>query len=244
LSGKGDKASHGQFPYHAVIELEPLHEYAQFCGGAILNERTILTAASSLVGLEKITVRVGIINSEDTRESGYNLFNGQKVNIHPNYTKPEKDYATYDIATIILDEKIKMSENIQPLKLQRKMETYPEGQSFIMTGLSNAHYGPSKDLCNATFIVSKLSECAVDNTETEKYRLHEGIHICALNQEVRNDEYSTFNGGSALVSQDTDQSYTAYGIEFFKWQKYYVADRCSFTRIDAVYDWIQENMEI
>lgn len=124
----GAEASLGQFPHVAILRTSATND--QFCSGAIIGRRTILTAAHCVDGLEvsNFEVVVGTLLNNATSDER-NVYKVAKVAIHPAY----KNLAN-DIAVMHTAHDIRMSDDVKVVQLgsirdQVGFKLYPTGWS-------------------------------------------------------------------------------------------------------------------
>lgn len=106
----GLKAKKGQFPY--VVSLRTIKDNAHFCGGSILNNRWIVTAAhcSEPEAANSIYVFAG---SHNLRSSGF-IYNVTKIINHPSY---DDINTKMDISLWRTSEEIEYNRLVQPIGL-------------------------------------------------------------------------------------------------------------------------------
>lgn len=94
----GVEASPGDFPF--IVSLQRTSG-SHFCGGSLLNSRTVLTAAHCVVGVSAsgVRVRAGSLN----RSSGGTVVSASSIVIHPSYSEStyNNDVAIVKLATAI-----------------------------------------------------------------------------------------------------------------------------------------------
>jgi len=102
-----------EVPYQISLQYNDIH----FCGGSILNEKFILTAAHCASGSEAnwpyYYVRVG---SSLSNEGGQKIkVNPLGIRIHPGYDQDQ--YWTNDMAILELEESIVLTDSAKPVQL-------------------------------------------------------------------------------------------------------------------------------
>lgn len=110
----GDAASVKQFPYQVSMHRREDQRY--FCGGAILNERFIVSAGHCFFGkrnraADKIYATVGEVNLKNKQAYRLKIF---KIRVHPDF---DLEFTWNDIALLQTKRKIKFSEIVQPISL-------------------------------------------------------------------------------------------------------------------------------
>lgn len=107
----GENAVDYSWPMMVSIRwpMEDIH----WCGGTILSNSFILTAAHCLYGYESnppehLTISVGLTSLVDARQIRHTA---DRIYIHPNYTGSEEDHR-HDIALIRINESLPMGNNL------------------------------------------------------------------------------------------------------------------------------------
>jgi trypsin len=93
----GTTAAAGDFPFIVSLQRNGAH----FCGGSLLNSRTVITAAHCTVGqtASSLSIRAGSLN----RNSGGTVVRVSSVTVHPNFSSStlNNDVAIWKLATAI-----------------------------------------------------------------------------------------------------------------------------------------------
>ncbi|XP_014236008.1 chymotrypsin-2-like [Trichogramma pretiosum] len=111
----GTRSQLHQFPHQVIIRLNGLHQ----CGGSIISERHILTAAHCFPSALKppyrnVTVVTDTIAIFDSKHQVHPVANVTK---HPFYLFNKANHSAHDIAIVTLQKNLTLSERIQKLKL-------------------------------------------------------------------------------------------------------------------------------
>lgn len=106
----GSSAIEKQFPYH--VSLRNKRNALHFCGGAILNEKYIITAAHCLIRQQMTTV-YGVANITHATDIGVRMEFSRWI-LHTDFTE---ETSKSDIALIQSIEQINFSDFIKPINL-------------------------------------------------------------------------------------------------------------------------------
>jgi secreted trypsin-like serine protease len=199
-----DFASFGSFPWMAAL----LIDGRSFCGGSIIDNQHILTAAHCTDGARKITVLLGAIDIKNKNEKDRVVFNITKEHIfqHPDYNPTT---ISHDITVIKLPHKISYTDNIKPVCLPNR---YYTGSTFVGDEVRVSGWG--KPLDNASGISPILKNTTVEvmsNGECRSFfrSIVTGNLIC-VGTKVDASPCRGDSGGPLVVKQKT-----ATGQEFF-----------------------------
>ena len=140
----GREAQPGEYPYQVALGEERWLDaptFRPFCGGSVINDRWIVTAAHCLQGKDMNSF-VGVIGTNDMHESGRSSVTFEKLIIHEEYNQKN------DIALLKTRQSIKSASNgkfVVPICLPR------QGQEFsgdaVISGFGNVHgRGPASPL--------------------------------------------------------------------------------------------------
>lgn len=116
----GKNSTWGQFPYSAQLVSAvpqespsgPLRFFDQYCGGSVISEQHILTAAHCVDGAIQVKVKLGHYN--DAVIGGQKIYAGEYVNVHPGFNRTSREN---DIALVELYNSITFSSIIKPVQL-------------------------------------------------------------------------------------------------------------------------------
>lgn len=122
----GSSVKPNEIPYLVSIQSGGKH----ICGGSILNENFVITAARCVEEPDDLSVAAGEHNLED--DDGNEQVRGtEEVIVNEYYFRRDRDFGAHDIALIKVDEPFELNERVKAINLPEKKDTYPAG-----TGLS------------------------------------------------------------------------------------------------------------
>ncbi|KAM3870233.1 ovochymase-2 [Diretmus argenteus] len=128
----GTEARYGSHPWLVSLRNKGSH----FCGGAILADRWIMTAAHCFASISKEFVRgVRVVVGEldrrvhDEEEQSFLI---KTVSVHEKYQHAFP--MSYDIALLELDQHIRLGAHVQPICLPLANENFPPKTSCIVGG--------------------------------------------------------------------------------------------------------------
>ncbi|XP_068083814.1 trypsin-like [Anabrus simplex] len=128
----GTDARPGQFPFMVSLRQGEQH----ICGGSIINEFWILTAAHCVYRSSLFDVQAG--TTELSADAG-TVVSVYKAIYHPNYSE-ENNYEN-DIAVLQLMTPLTFNGMIQPVKLPEEMQETPGGTSATLIGWGYPYSG-------------------------------------------------------------------------------------------------------
>ncbi|XP_058457227.1 brachyurin-like [Malaya genurostris] len=142
----GQEATPGQFPYQIAL-LSTFSAGTGLCGGSVLTNNFILTAAHCVQNALGGTAIMGAhnrINTEDTQQRI--AFSASGITIHPGYTSTN---IRNDIAVVRLDSAIVFNDRVQPARIPASGDSRTfAGETGTVSG-----FGRTTDASQATSAV-------------------------------------------------------------------------------------------
>ena len=120
----------GEFPHQVALYPQLPDEFISFCGGSILSENWILTAAHCCDKASGFNVVAGGVSLQ-LNEGIEQQTTVEEIFIHENYTKNETNN---DICMLRLASHLKFNENVASINLPTKDEKVNETTNLVMTG--------------------------------------------------------------------------------------------------------------
>ncbi|XP_055638364.1 CLIP domain-containing serine protease B4-like isoform X2 [Toxorhynchites rutilus septentrionalis] len=254
----GERTEITQFPWMALVQHydQRYDEYAFHCGGSLINELYVVTAAHCIAGIPETwkinAVRLGewdTQNDPDCEEDGRICYERvqdidvEKAIVHEHFID-RKTEVHNDIALLHLSRKARYSETVMPICL-------PLGARFA----------------SKSYVLSKMFVSGWGRTETERrsrYKLFvelNGVTLEECRQQYRmaniNDRQICAGGEAGKDSCKGDSGGPLMDVIMSNGQKaYYLAGVVSFgkqcaqkdipgvyTKVNRFSDWILENIE-
>ncbi|KAJ9590906.1 hypothetical protein L9F63_016063 [Diploptera punctata] len=220
----GSSASAGEFPYMASLRSS---SNSHFCGGSIISNDYILTAAHCVTGTSASSISV--VTGSNTLNSGGTRHSVSRIVLHSAYSASAS--WRNDIALLKLASPIVYSSVQQPIALPSQGETTAAGTAVVASGWGYTSY-PSWTLPNN---LQKVSLTAVSNSECQA--AHSGTiyttSICASG-----------GTGKGVCNGDSGGPLAANGkvVGIVSWGRpCAVGVPDVYTRVSEYLDWISQN---
>ncbi|XP_046427890.1 chymotrypsin-2-like [Neodiprion fabricii] len=218
----GTSAKDGQFPYQVSLRSKNRH----FCGGSIINERWILTAAHCLYGSNNDSVTV--VAGTTTLDNGGDSYQSLRLICHPSYSQI---LIRNDIGLIEVEKPILFTDKVQPVALPIEDSDKPD-QTAVLSGWGTTSY-PGKtpnELQHITLSVIDQNECLNTSFRVTKN------NICTLNKMGEGACHG--DSGGPLVSEKVQIGIVSWGTPCAKGKP------DVFTRVFSYVDWIANNTNV
>ncbi|EDV96186.1 serine protease 1 [Drosophila grimshawi] len=231
----GDVAHVGQFPYQVGLSIA-IGSSGAWCGGSLISDRVVLTAAHCTDSADSVTVYVGATKIKE-EEPGQQRIHVEKKNIivHEDWD-PSK--VVNDISLLKLPARLEFNDRVRAATLPKKNGHYStyEGEEAIASG-----WGLDSDKADAVSPVLRYVEMPIMKPSTCNVYWAGMITDKVICMSTKGGK-STCNGdsGGPLVHKEGDINYligaTSFGLAL-GCEKGYPA---VFTRVTAYLDWIEE----
>lgn len=225
----GEKVAPGQIPYQVSLQTR---ESFHVCGGSILNEYYIITAAHCVIN--KIPAHLIIIAGTVNLDRPGQPHAIKQIISHEEY-EPSKSWLN-DIALLKMFSPFRPSGNIGFVTLPEQNETVQGGSVAKVSGfgITTESGLVSKVLLQATIYISDQEDCK-DTYKNMGYRIYD-THICARNPNISRGACHGDSGGPLIVNGKL--------VGIVSWS-YHCADTeypTVYTRVPSYIDWIQKNI--
>ncbi|XP_018580326.1 trypsin-1-like [Anoplophora glabripennis] len=127
----GDEAEPGQFPYQASVQLCIQDVCSHACGGAIISELAVLTAAHCITqapDIARYEILVGVVDLRDDNPERHAARVDYAI-IHSGYTG--ENAAPHDIAIFKLSDPLIFNDMVQPINLPDPEDEIIERNGFL-----------------------------------------------------------------------------------------------------------------
>lgn len=200
---RGYNSHRGQFPYFAFLEIysDAFGDQVRACGGSLISDRWVITAAHCLKDAEEIDVHLGELSVYDLFRRGSDIIHVVEEDMHmyPNYFEP---LVWNDIGLINLPEKPRRSPNIQPIQLPTKCETNENVEVIAM--------GNGAASTNTDTGLAPILQFALLNTTTRRqcreqfpFLFFRRSVICAVSDYKQSVCHGDSGGGLVRVEDNT-----------------------------------------
>ncbi|XP_049531472.1 serine protease snake-like [Anopheles darlingi] len=196
----GEAAKMGEFPHHALLgyvdeqaETSAWGQYKFNCGGSLISDRFVMTAAHCFSFADPVIVRLGE-HDLDAVESNRVDFDIAQITRHPQY-RNSRSY--HDIALVRLNGTVRFSKIIRPACLW--VEPTLNISRFVATGfgrVSEDVYEVSKKMMKVQLDLFPAADCDLLYRENRRFRngIDDG-QICVGSLTGNKDTCSGDSGG-------------------------------------------------
>lgn len=240
----GKEAVPGSWPWQVLLTTSLKGRGDYICGGTIIDENFILTAAHCLVDdFGKYVEWMGIVAGEHSRNISEGFEQNRNVSrnvTYPNYNGTE---VMHDIALIQLNKPLTFNERVRKVTLPKKDDTVPRaGATANVAGWGYVDRNQSK----YSDILKEAEVPIIDgNLCLKEYKFAPPNCpniICAGSKISGVDSCAGDSGGPLMVAKESGQ-FVQYGITSFG------PEKCSsnvtygaYTNIIPYIDWITKTM--
>merc|ERR1719228_1732795 len=204
----GNEATAHSLPWQISLQATYFgFDLGHICGGSIINDQYIVTAAHCLtnpvMGFKVVVGAHSLRRGSDYQET----FVVDKVIIHESYD--ENDGSVGDIALLKLADKITYSDGVQPACLPKKTQVYDDDDEFLVSGWGALTEGGSSPDKLQQVIVPHFNHDKCNKIPFYAGRIPDTV-ICAGYPEGRKDACQGDSGGPLVTL--IDDEWTLAGV--------------------------------
>jgi secreted trypsin-like serine protease len=257
----GTAAPDGAYPWQVRL-YSSTDDQIGFCGGSIIDEKWILTAAHCLLNSDAVVVGYGSNDRTKTTK-----IESEKIIVHPAYISGEKA----DVALVKLKEAIPGAKAIGIVDVEQDKALLPAGATVTVTGwgaiwdfqafqnavdvmagrrtvserklLSNEELEAPRKLHEVDIEVIDPEECKAvyKSLKVPAFTIGD-TEICATGLVGGKDSCFGDSGGPLVVADDSERGYAQVGIVSWGPQCGNPLFPGVYTRVSSFSQWIKDNM--
>ncbi|XP_076320551.1 clotting factor C isoform X4 [Tachypleus tridentatus] len=252
----GNSTEIGQWPWQAGISrwLADHNMWFLQCGGSLLNEKWIVTAAhcvtysatAEIIDPSQFKIYLGKYYRDDSRDDDYvQVREALEIHVNPNY---DPGNLNFDIALIQLKTPVTLTTRVQPICLPTDITTrehLKEGTLAVVTGWGlNENNTYSEMIQQAVLPVVAASTCEEGYKEADLPLTVTENMFCAGYKKGRYDACSGDSGGPLVFADDsrTERRWVLEGI--VSWGSPSGCGKANqyggFTKVNVFLSWIRQ----
>ncbi|KAL7732204.1 hypothetical protein ACLKA6_018444 [Drosophila palustris] len=228
-----------QFPYQVLLNQQTDTGWTPFCGGVIISNRIILTAAHCILDdLPAVKIYFGAVDRNNIKETGQQrlIVKQKNIVVHPEY---DPNNLLNDLALIKLPADLQFDDYIQPAQLPDPNQFY-ENEIAVVSGWGKSSVPGSMTSQLQYYNVTVLSneECKSILHKYQPGMFFPSSWIC-----LSPSERSPCSGdsGGPLVLRNGDGTNTLLGVASFVTDALCTVNRPTvYTRISSLLSWIEK----
>nr|XP_026485598.1 transmembrane protease serine 9-like [Vanessa tameamea] len=229
----GVETAVNEFPW--VARLTYFNKF--YCGGMLINDRYVLTAAHCVKGLMWFMIKVTLGEHNRCNET-----HRPETRFVVNVVAHNFTYLTFrdDIAVLKLNEKVQISDTIKPVCLPRSDDNQYEGVKAIAVGWGSVgeQKNHSCNLLDVELPVLSNKECR--NTKYESAMIADDMLCAGYPKEGKRDTCQGDSGGP-LSAERGDKRYELLGVVSWGIGCGRQGYPGVYTRVTKYLDWIKNN---
>jgi len=228
----GQMTDRNEWPWQAAL----MYGNQQFCGGSLINDRYILTAAHCIVDLSTngLTVRLAEHDLSANGETSLVTRTVSQIIEHPNY---DAGTERNDIALLKLSSPVTMSATVLPVCMPPPKPLYT-GQNAWVTGWGTTSSGGSSSSTLREVQIKVLSNSACRSRYSSSAITNS--MVCASAQ---GKDSCQGDSGGPLVIKDGGGNYDQIGVVSWGYGCANSQYPGVYTRVNKYLDWIRDNTE-
>ncbi|XP_044016675.1 trypsin-1-like [Aphidius gifuensis] len=220
----------GEIPYQ--VSLQMIGNSFHFCGGSVLNQKYVITAAHCVVGQNALSIKVvaGTTDLSNPISTHY----VKKIIIHKKYNP--NDSWRNDIALLLVQDKFLLTSILAFVPLTKPKEIIPANSVAVVSGWGSTVEGgqsPMK-LKKAEILIADQAYCQ-DRYKSLGENIYSSSHICAHDPVQMTGSCHGDSGGPLTVNGKLVGLVSwALGCANTEYPTVY-------TRVPEFHDWIKSN---
>jgi len=237
----GEAAVPGSWPWQVHLSVcgkwDKVTRECNICGGSLISDKWIVTAAHCIPEEPEGTVMVGAYS---VSEGGTERIRVKRFVAHPSWNYPSM--FDNDIAVLELEFGAQFNEKVSPICLPQKSVCFTEGTPCVVTGwgLINERGG----------FPDKLQEVAVKLISRERCRQYSGYnHItdrmtCAGYESGGYDACAGDSGGPLVCRDGVNGPWVLYGIVSWGYGCARPGNPGVYAMVPALVDWVKQETDL